>query len=270
MPLFRNSYTEMEANRKRIIAVIPVHGRERLALETVRFLRRQDYPPQEIVIVGESRGEEELAEATGAIFVSHPNNPLGAKFQAGVNKARELKADALMMLGSDDWITSNWCSRMMQEIDKGFDLVGGKQLFILSLGFDARELVCLSGYQEPERRDEPLGAGRMFSRRILDKMEWKVFPEMSDGGLDGASYSLAVAHGAGICVVEDEDAVIMDIKSPLWKNKWSFEQFSNAPGIARIAEVDEWLRRNFPGSDLFLQELVALSIAGTMPSPWGI
>jgi len=255
--------------RNSIAAVIPIHGRERLTLETVLRLKQQDHPPEHIILVGNSKSEKNLAEVTGSIFVSHPNKPLGAKWQAGIGKARELEPDAVLIMGSDDWLSNNWCGRMMEEIKRGSDLVGVKRLFVLEFGLNLRRLACLNGYLS-ERKNEPMGVGRVFSRKILESIHWQLFPARN-WTLDGATYIRTIENDGKVAILDDQALIALDIKSCFWRNKWSFTQVCGATNVERVNYVDEWLDKNFPGSvqffDAVSEEALRLFIS-SMPYPW--
>ena len=66
----------------------------------------------------------DIAEETGALFVQCQNLPLGFKWQRGMDIAREFDPDAILMLGSSDWVSDNWCEIMMKRIIAGADMVG--------------------------------------------------------------------------------------------------------------------------------------------------
>jgi glycosyltransferase involved in cell wall biosynthesis len=235
---------------KKIVAVIAIHGREQITLKTVLRLKQQTYPLTHVVLIGDTPKEQKLAEITGSIFVRYPNQPLGAKWQAGMDFARQLDPDVILILGSDDWLSDNWCARMMQEIDAGYDLVGKQQIFFLHVGPEGKKLIRWDGYKDnKEREGEPIGAGRLISRKLLDRLNWSWFAPKLLGGLDKFSYLRAVANGGTVKLVTDESAYVVDIKSPFWENIWSFE--SIMPASVVINDTDSWLDTHFPGARSF-------------------
>ncbi len=260
------------ARRKRIVTVIPVRGRIAVTTETVLRLKRQDYPLDSIILIGKSKREREVAEATGSVFVSHPNEPLGTKWQAGVLKARELDADAVLIMGTDDWISDNWCGRMIREIEGGADLAGPGNLFLLHIGLSLRKLVRLHPHEFSAGKIQPFGVGRMYSRRFLDSIRWQLYPDWNVG-LDGATFIRTVENGGRITILEDDALVAMDIKSSFWRNKSPFSQLPLYRGrVDWVDDVDKWLEQNFPGSVEFfdtLSEQALYSLLRAMPDPWG-
>jgi len=232
---------------KNIAAVIAIHERETITLKTVLRLKKQTYPINQIILIGESESEEQIAKQTDSIFLKHPNKPLSAKWQAGVDIARELSNDVVLIMGSDDWISENWCARMMIEIDKGYDLVGKNEIYFLNIEYNDLELIKWNGYNEPiERKNEPVGAGRIFSDNILSVIDWQRFPKILNGGLDKYSYFLTLAYGGSVKCVVDDSVSLIDIKSVYWKNKWGIEHIKSLSGVEIIHNIPDWLNVHFP------------------------
>jgi glycosyltransferase involved in cell wall biosynthesis len=90
-----------EASPSRLMAVIPAYNEERFIGSVV--LKAHRYV--DIVIVvddGSTDATAEIAEAAGAIVVSHPSNlGKGAALNTGFRKAREMSPEAVVVLDGD-------------------------------------------------------------------------------------------------------------------------------------------------------------------------
>ena len=67
---------------KKIIAVIPVHGRELLLKYTIRRLYKKNNL-YKVICVGETAKEKEVVLQENGIWVEYNNNPLGKKWNIG-------------------------------------------------------------------------------------------------------------------------------------------------------------------------------------------
>jgi len=95
----------------RVVAVIPVHERlELLPLTITRLYKKNGL--DRVICVGDGRKEKAICMEAGAMWVTHQNKPLGAKWNYGYQAARELKPDAVVFVGSSDWICDDWIQIM--------------------------------------------------------------------------------------------------------------------------------------------------------------
>lgn len=126
---------------KNIAAVIAIHGRETITLKTVHRLKQQTYPIEHVILVGDTPQEQSIAEITDSIFVKHPNTILGAKWQFGIDYAKTLNVDAVLIIGSDDWLTDNWVATMMGHIENGYNLVGKNSIYFLHIDKTTKQML---------------------------------------------------------------------------------------------------------------------------------
>lgn len=126
----------------------------------------------QVVAIGSCEGDRNVCESLGYHYYSHPNRPLGAKFQHGINEAKKYEFDALVLLGSDDILSESCLDLYQDEIKKGYDFVGFLDCYFFDL--ERKNMRYWGGYKG-ERQGEPIGAWRCFSRKGLDKMNWKLW-----------------------------------------------------------------------------------------------
>jgi hypothetical protein len=133
--------------------------------------------------------------------VVHANQPLSDKWNAGMDEfageAYEPSAniDAVVILGSDDFVTADLFRCWAKHLRDGWALLGVKDAYTFRPG-DGR-LVHYPGYGPGPRQGESLGTGRCLSRKLLQALEWKPWPEGLASGLDAGMMKRCEALGVG-------------------------------------------------------------------------
>jgi hypothetical protein len=112
---------------------------------------------------------EKLEKLCGLWNIDHcyyPNQPLGEKHNAGINYAlQHFDFDYLMNFGSDDLIHPYIAALYRPYFDQKTPIFGINSLFFYD--FDTKRTFFFKTYTE----DYAIGAGRMISREVLDKMK---------------------------------------------------------------------------------------------------
>jgi hypothetical protein len=153
---------------------MPIYQRPEITLATIDLLKRQTYPLSRIIVVGSCDLDKRTAKKANVEYFHHRNNPLSDKWQFGVTQAKRYKPDAVLINGSDSWLTTNWCEKLGKFIEDGHHLVG-KTTWHQCRVNPNKELLILQRFQALHRED-PIGAGRLFSEEILNAMNWRLFP----------------------------------------------------------------------------------------------
>jgi hypothetical protein len=107
----------------KIACVIATYKRYFLTLNTIKMLKQQTVPLN-IIVVGSNNQDKKLSNIRGCHYIQYKNDPLGEKWQAGVNFAKTLNPDALLICGSDNWLVPSWSATCLKYINEGYDLVG--------------------------------------------------------------------------------------------------------------------------------------------------
>jgi len=148
-------------------------------------------------------------------WVMHENMPLGKKKNYGLKALNHFDFDYLMEIGSDDLVTDYLLNQYLEYFGK-YDFFGISDcLYIESeTGECRRQLTNASTY----------GAGRVISRKVLEMIDWTLWPDNISRGMDNASIRNIKQFGIefhkvkpGIC------PGLIDIKSP--ENIWKFNYF---------------------------------------------
>lgn len=116
-----------------------------------------------------------LCEKYDVRWIMHENNPLGAKKNAGLQEARKIEFDYLMEIGSDTLILNDLLD-MYTDLDIPFVGVG-ECAFIDSDTLACRYINSRTTY----------GGGRMIRRDVLEQMDFKLWDDKLNRGLDNNS-----------------------------------------------------------------------------------
>jgi hypothetical protein len=233
----------------KVVAVIPCLGRYKLLKKTIERLYKVNRVTK-VVLIGEERQVERIAAETGSIYLRHTNSPLGKKWNAGFIEARKLNPDAILFVGSSDWISEDWLTEALKHL-KDHDLIGRLDCYLLDFNtISGKRLVYWPGYGQGVRSEEPIGIGRVISARILDKIDWKPFNDDRDNSMDWFMYE-AVLNNQGTVKIMD-NGKSMAISTNLWGNKHQFEQHWSGKELPSTKikgeEMNSFLVNNFPES----------------------
>ncbi len=235
-----------EVDSMKIVAVIPTYKRKDVTVATIRYLSKQSVPPDEIVLVGSSQEDVAAAEEAGCHYVNYPNDPLSEKIQAGIYKAREFSPDAILLCGSDDWLSLDWIERFSLCL-RTYDVVGhGTMNLLQGTGGKDIKIIEIPVYMGTSRRGEPIGAGRMISRRILDKIDWNLYREKQNTGCDGGSFTVLKSAGAKVFMCEEDNPKLLCPKG-VWRQINSMDECCRTSFRNVIGSPNEWMESNFHG-----------------------
>lgn len=254
------------------IAVIPVNGRLPLLKQTIKRLLKKN-GCHAVLCAGSTEAEREACTEAGAFFIFHENSPLGKKWNALFQWAKEFEPDAVLFVGSGDWVSDSWidvCAPLL----KTFGMVGkaGCHLLDVSKAHGYR-LVHWPGYEHGspgyktrisssrtqrvnERKDEPIGIGRMLSKKALDKMDWRPFEDHQSQSLDWTMYQKVLKNNDGVKMIDSDEIQSMAFSCDLWPNKHTFSaHWSNEYPSERIADAHGFCKEWFPEYDKIFTHL---------------
>lgn len=115
----------------------------------------------------------------GIEIVLHANEPLGAKWQAGVERARDIGADPLIVNGSDDILHPDFFKVVSIHMGDGVHFVGLKSWYV----YDLRK-----AYKFNYLANLPLGGGRAYSEIMLKTINYSLFDISRTRHLDDLAY----------------------------------------------------------------------------------
>ncbi len=207
------------------------HALADLVLSRCRSIRDNLAPivELELMAVG-SEGEvsRSLAERNGFGYLERPNNPLGAKRNAGLRALKRFDLDAVAFVDSDDFVNERLFTTYAIGLQAGYAVLGLLDMYVLDL--DTLRACYWPGYgPKGGREGETLGLGRCVNRALLDRLDWKLWDDTLNRRLDGSMIehlaSEVVANPEqfplGTISIREHDVTAVDVKTGT--NLWSFD-----------------------------------------------
>lgn len=249
----------------KVVAALAVHGRLPLLEHTIRRLYQKNGCAK-VICSGDNPDDMKLCQSLDAIWVHARNKPLGKKWNAAFQRAMDFNPDAVVFVGSSDWLSDNWFQIMQPYVDShGFAGVPG--CYLADLGKQIRLCDWTCGYAgyRADRADEAIGVGRMLSRRMLDAIDWQPFNPEYDNSLDRSMKDKGILKGYHDFMVEDNRLKALSLSTPYWDNKHKFWMHYGVgdkqmiPSI-RMENSASWLSVHFPEAIELHKKLTELNL----------
>lgn len=164
--------------------VTTIYGKHDLVELTLQHYKQLQvkYPILLIAVGSEGKSSRLLAKKNGWHYIEYPNSPLTNKVNVGFLRARDMEATAVCAVGSDDLMSENLLIHYLNRITPGTQyLLGLKDLFIYSVDND--ETLHWLGYGK-KFEWVTVGAFRIASKWVLDKLKWKPWRFENNHNLD--------------------------------------------------------------------------------------
>lgn len=174
----------------KIVAAMALWKRQAVSLESIKCLTEQDYGVH-VVTVGSCPEDRETAKMAGVEYREISNEFRGDKFKVLYRRARDLNADAVVWLGSDDWLSKNYVSSFVPLLEQGYGLLGMGVMYVMKVAMDApleivkkevyRHRAAIMSRAEFARWNERQqyrwmpGPGRIISKKVLSDLGWDAF-----------------------------------------------------------------------------------------------
>ncbi len=146
-------------------------------------------------------------------YVEFGNNCLAQKFNKAFTAARMYEVDAVLLIGSDDLISKDLFEYYQNNYSEDADyMLGLRDLYYHDLKSSRTIRSTDIFYQH---KPLPIGCGRIFSKKLLDKINWKPYGDMKiSAALDTNSTLYLTQKGINNKTVSMSDSgVAVDIKS---------------------------------------------------------
>ena len=203
------------------------------------------------VVAGSEREESRtVAEKNGFSYTEVENLPLGAKWNAALSLLRDQDVDGVVILGSDDLLNERFFHVLKDIMDEGCLLAGLDTFFVLESR--SGRLMEWLGYLPP-REGESIGAGRFLHRELLERLNWHVWEDGLNAGLDASMWRLLRADAARrgqsftsrTINCRKEGIVLVDVKSSTQIN--GLEDLALTSGRVRmIGAPRQFLEKSYP------------------------
>lgn len=178
-----------------------------------------------VVVVTDQADVDAILPRERTDVFTHPNEPLGAKWQRTIDEARKLDPDYLVITGSDDVLLGD--TNSLTETMRGMDLL----VFTAWTIFDGSKhwKAKYNALRSPHK--PPIGGGRVYSRALLDRMRWQLFDTVKRIHMDDYGWQNALRCGANIIKGDAHEGIdIISMKGP-WQQLNSFQRLKTAKHI---------------------------------------
>ena len=164
--------------------------------------------------------EEDLhaCQSHNVVHLTRMNKPVTEKWQKGFRYFQnEVKPDYVIIVGSDDIISNYLMLKLIEAMDKGYDLIGIREIYFYGgHGQHRGKLIHIS-------RPQMLGVCKTISKRVLDQIDWKPFPKRLNSSMDGLCARTIQPYVKSQSIVQ---GMVTDVKSSVNLNR-----------------IDGWLKR---------------------------
>ena len=185
-----------------------------------------------VSVTGSERDRSKaLCREDWIIYTEFPNNPLGAKMNQAAIQSKQTNADYYLLLGSDDVVGTDLMKLYLKYIEQGYDYI-----YLLDCYFYDIQRKCglyWGGYRMKHNYAHPLGAGRLLSKSLMEKLNYQCWHDVKLSGLlDQAMNEKMVQIRPKSRAIHclSEGVFILDIKSEenmtkfdLWDNTVTFD-----------------------------------------------
>ena len=200
----------------KLLVVTTIYGRQKLTDFVFEYYKNIKKELKNIIdfnlLVCGSEGKisEELTKKHGFEYTEHSNFPLSQKHNHLFKTAKNYNPDVVVLIGSDDLISKETFIKYKEFSELGLDYVGFKDLYM----YDGT-LYYWGGYGV-ERKNETIGAGRFYSKNILDKCDWDLWGDSKiNKGLDALAQTKIKRFNPKTEVLSclSNNFIIVDIKT---------------------------------------------------------
>lgn len=205
------------------------------------------------------------SNVTYSSYAIHPNHPVGHKHNQGLLSLRHHYTstlpsnlpDAVTIFGSDDIVTPSFFIHTRNALlSNNSDTVARSHVFglydVWFLDLRSKRLVYTAGYKSfSTPLSGTVGCGRVFSWKLLDAIEWHVWDDDIDRGLDQSAVRNIMQRFAFVSEVSigllgrPVGVMAVDIKTDgfvngVGENVWTFESIlQGAIGTGRLKKYSE-------------------------------
>lgn len=180
----------------------------RLVLERIAGL---EVPGVDLVRVAVYSPEDDerggMCDVQGWQFVAHPNEPVSDKWNAGARYLRHFDVDAMMIVGSDDFINGRLVECVVEKLKEGAKYVVPQTLYFYDTS-SKKAMYC---------RASKVGAGLTITRDLLERLGFRPWKSGVNKGIDGAMYKrlreIGIQYPETVREIRDEGAVLLDVKT---------------------------------------------------------
>ena len=162
-----------------------------------------------------SNGEisKNMTDKYGFKYVETPNQPLALKHNKLSETSKKYDNDGYIIIGSDDILSKELFLDYKESLDNGIEFRGFSDIYFLT-----KNNVNYWGGYVGERFGEPVGCGKMYSKSLMEKIDWCIWCGTNinqPSGFDSfANKRLKkINYTSKISKVKDIDGFMVDVKT---------------------------------------------------------
>jgi len=176
-----------------------------------------------------------LADEFGVCVVPHENVPLGRKFNAALQASRG--AAAVLIMGSDDFFDAV-VADVLGEAVLAKRSVGFQDLYVADLPGDRMRYIA--GYRVRSRWIEPVGPGTLHFADVLDRLNWRLWPDDKHHSMDYDRFLTLKANKAmpQLLNLKVLGGAMVDVKTEV--NMWPFDRTRKQPIMSADEASEIW------------------------------
>lgn len=143
------------------------------------------------------------------------NNPIGNKWQISVDCCRKLNPEFIAITGSDDYLSADFILRNIASLraaeNRDIAFVGLPNCYIIAI--DKKQEIKMWEFSYLGSECEiPLGGGRVYTKKFLDRIDWQIFAHDLNKQLDNQGYYKAKEAGFEVLTSQMEGTDLLAIK----------------------------------------------------------
>jgi len=174
------------------------------------------------VVVAGDKDQSKIADKHDIEFVPIPNKPVSRKFQKALSRASKHNPSSVMVLGSDDIISTNTAVNLYNTVRDGYSVSGLDSIYFYSTLSETRgKLIMLT-------RNIIFGAGKIIRGDILDKLDWVLWNKDANCALDAIAQKTLNTIEHSRCV---SSGMLVDVKTRMNMNKFDLWNKKELPEI---------------------------------------
>lgn len=181
----------------KIAMVIPVHGSEKrleLAKRVILYYETMDVPGLQVKTVVVRDHGSDWPTTLPHVVVSHRSDPIGKKFNDGINIGTVYPFDGVMIVGSDDLIAPSVFQQIARDLPIYQELRG-----VHFYDSHSGEMVWDPHFL--------CGSGKYFSAEFLDRCDWRPYDDEADKNVDKGPNRF-IGPGERLALHASEDAPV--------------------------------------------------------------
>lgn len=161
----------------------------------------------------------------------YPNTDVSQKFNRSMRYMAGQGVEGVIILGSDDFICPRYIHMVERKLYAGVDYIRPHSLYLHDL--ETREVTYLSVCNA--------GAGRAYSRRVLERSNWLAWPSGVNRKLDAAQTRFIGKHIDSQVMVNlvKERVALIDVKGS-GVNMWTYKEIAKRGRPMQIGAEVFW------------------------------